>query len=132
MTPAGGQPPCFGGSTMTVRFRLYAVGLVVALLTAGGLGAAPAIQDPAAQAGRTTLDRPIPLDPSITSGRFDNGLRYYIRANNEPEHRAELRLVVNVGSIVEDADQQGLAHFLEHMAFHGTKNFPEGALGDFL
>ena len=117
---------------MTVRFRLYAVGLVVALLSAGGLVAAPAIQDPAAQAGRTTLDRPIPLDPSITSGRFDNGLRYYIRANNEPEHRAELRLVVNVGSIVEDADQQGLAHFLEHMAFNGTKNFPKAALVDFM
>ena len=66
--------------------------------------------------------------PSIRRSRpggSPNGLRYYIRANKKPEKRAELRLVVNAGSILEDDDQAGLAHFVEHMAFNGTKNFPE-------
>ncbi|MCZ6507362.1 MAG: insulinase family protein, partial [Acidobacteria bacterium] len=56
-------------------------------------------------------------------GTLANGLTYYVRANGRPENRAELRLVVNVGSVVEDADQRGLAHFVEHMAFNGTENF---------
>ena len=58
-------------------------------------------------------------------GRLPNGLRYYIRANRQPEKRAELRLVVNAGSVLEDDDQRGLAHFVEHMAFNGTKHFPK-------
>lgn len=67
----------------------------------------------------------LPVDPEVTTGQFDNGLKYYIRKNNLPAGRAELRLVVNVGSVVEDKDQLGLAHFVEHMAFNGTKNFPK-------
>jgi zinc protease len=74
----------------------------------------------------------IPLDPAIKSGRFENGLRYFIRTANKPEKRAELRLVVDVGSIVEDDDQLGLAHLLEHMAFNGTKNFPKQEIVTFL
>ena len=61
-----------------------------------------------------------------------NGLRYYIRTNKQPKDRAELRLVVNAGSILEDEDQQGLAHFVEHMAFNGTKNFPGDGVVKFL
>ena len=71
-------------------------------------------------------------DPQITIGTFDNGLRYYIRANKKPEERLELRLVVKAGSVLEDDDQQGLAHFVEHMAFNGTKNFPKMDLVNFL
>lgn len=71
-------------------------------------------------------------DPKIQIGTLANGLRYYIRQNEKPEKRAELRLVVNAGSILEDDDQQGLAHFVEHMAFNGTKNFPKQALVDYL
>jgi len=67
----------------------------------------------------------LPVDPEVTTGQFENGLTYYIRKNNLPAGRAELRLVVNVGSVVEDKDQLGLAHFVEHMAFNGTKNFPK-------
>lgn len=67
----------------------------------------------------------LPVDPEVTTGQFENGLKYYIRKNNLPAGRAELRLVVNVGSVVEDKDQLGLAHFVEHMAFNGTKNFPK-------
>ena len=59
-------------------------------------------------------------------------MRYYIRANKKPEKRAELRLVVKAGSILEDDDQQGLAHFVEHMAFNGTKHFPKQELVSFI
>ena len=71
-------------------------------------------------------------DPAITEGKLANGLTYYIRANKKPEKRAELRLVVRAGSVLEDADQQGLAHFVEHMAFDGTKSFPKNELVSFL
>jgi zinc protease len=65
-------------------------------------------------------------------GKFANDLRYYIRANKKPEKRAELRLVVKAGSILEDDDQQGLAHLVEHMAFNGTKNFPKNKTIEFM
>ncbi len=74
----------------------------------------------------------LPTDTSVTTGVFDNGLRYYIRANTRPEDRAELRLVVNAGSILEDDDQLGLAHFVEHMAFNGTRNYPKQELVEYL
>ena len=67
----------------------------------------------------------IPVEPPITIGHLPNGLTYYIRANKKPEKRAELRLVVKAGSVLEDDDQQGLAHFVEHMAFNGTSHFPK-------
>jgi zinc protease len=70
------------------------------------------------------LTQAIPVDEQITRGQLPNGLHYYVRANTKPEHRAELRLVVKAGSILEDDDQQGLAHFVEHMAFNGTAHFP--------
>jgi zinc protease len=80
----------------------------------------------------TSPDAPLPLDPRVTVGTLDNGLRYYIRTNRRPENRAELRLVVNAGSILEDDDQQGLAHLLEHMAFNGTANFEKQELVRYL
>jgi zinc protease len=78
------------------------------------------------------LTQPMPVDPQITMGQFKNGLRYYIRTTKKPEKRAELRLVVKAGSILEDDDQLGLAHFVEHMAFNGTKNFPKHDLQAFI
>ena len=69
------------------------------------------------------LTQKIPLDSKIRVGKLDNGFTYYIRHNEKPENRLELRLAVNTGSIMEDDDQLGLAHFTEHMAFNGTKNF---------
>jgi zinc protease len=77
-------------------------------------------------------DRVLPLDPLVTYGKLPNGLTYYIRPNRKPEHRAELRLVVGAGSILEDPDQQGLAHFVEHMAFNGSTNFKKGELINYL
>ena len=78
------------------------------------------------------LNKDIPLDTSITFGKLDNGLTYYIKANHKPEKRAVLRLVVNAGSVLEDSDQCGLAHFVEHMGFNGTKNFKKHELIDYL
>ena len=74
----------------------------------------------------------MPVGPGVTVGRFENGLQYYIRENSEPANRAEFSLVVKVGSVVEDEDQLGLAHFLEHMAFNGTDNFEKQELIDFM
>jgi zinc protease len=74
----------------------------------------------------------IPLDKSVKFGKLPNGLTYYIRKNVKPENKVELRLVVNAGSVLERNDQQGVAHFLEHMAFNGTKNFPKNQLTEYL
>ncbi len=78
------------------------------------------------------LDAELPVDPDIKMGILENGLTYYIKENSKPESRAELRLVVNAGSILEDDDQKGLAHFLEHMAFNGTEHFEKQAIIDYL
>jgi zinc protease len=78
------------------------------------------------------LSDKIPFDSKVKMGKLSNGLTYYIRANQKPEKKVELRLVVNAGSILEDDDQQGLAHFTEHMSFNGTKNFKKNELVSFL
>ena len=77
-------------------------------------------------------DQPIPVDSAVTIGQLDNGITYYLRENHEPEARLELRLAVNAGSILEDEDQRGLAHFVEHMLFNGTRRFPKQTLMAFL
>jgi len=84
------------------------------------------------EAGTAALDEPIPRDPGLVTGRLENGLRYFIRANDEPANRAELRLVVDAGSILEDDDQRGLAHVVEHMAFNGTENFEKQQIVAFM
>jgi len=77
-------------------------------------------------------DDPLPVDPKVRIGTLDNGLTYYIRENGRPENRAELRLAVNAGSVLETEDQRGLAHLLEHMAFNGTANFEKQELVEYL
>ena len=74
----------------------------------------------------------VPVDPRITIGTLPNGLRYYLRANKQPQGRAELRLVVNAGSILEDDDQRGLAHFVEPLCVNGTQHFPKQDVVAFL
>ncbi len=81
---------------------------------------------------QTGLDAKLGIDPKVKIGKLSNGLTYYLRKNVEPKNRAELRLVVNAGSILESDQQLGLAHFVEHMAFNGTKNFKKQELVDFL
>jgi zinc protease len=87
---------------------------------------------PAQSADRFALDQKIPVDPKITVGELPNGLRYYIRENREPKNRADLRLVVNAGSVLEDEDQRGLAHMVEHTAFNGSKHFARQKLVEFM
>lgn len=105
---------------MIVRTSVRSFLLMLALVLATCF-AATQIQPVRAQA----LTDAVPVDPQITMGKLPNGLRYYIRANKKPEKRMELRLVVKAGSILEDEDQRGLAHLVEHMAFNGTQHFPK-------
>ena len=74
----------------------------------------------------------LPNDPAVRKGTLENGLTYYIRHNDKPENRAEFYLATDVGAIQETPDQDGLAHFLEHMCFNGTKNFPGKGILEYL
>ena len=98
------------------------IALVLILLTLGGLSTTRA------QSVSDNLDSELPVDPNIRRGTLENGLTYYIRKNDKPENRVELRLAVNAGSILENDDQLGLAHFTEHMAFNGTEHFAKNEL----
>jgi zinc protease len=118
------------------RLRVALCAVLAGVLAAGPIASA---QTPLA--GRETsaasvasygLSQPMPVDPDVVIGTLPNGLRYYVRANGKPEHRAELRLVVKAGSVLEDDDQQGVAHFVEHMEFEGTRHFPGQSIADFL
>lgn len=100
---------------------LAAVGSLTLALV--GVQAAPAT---------TRLDDPIPLSPLLRKGQLPNGLTYYIQKNDKPAGQVELRLVVKAGSVLEDDDQQGLAHFTEHMAFNGSTHFKGNELVSFL
>ena len=75
---------------------------------------------------------PLPNDPEVRVGKLDNGMTYYIRHNDQPAQRAEFYLATDVGAYQESDDQDGLAHFLEHMCFNGTKNFPDKLLLEWL
>ncbi len=93
---------------------------------------APTAPAAAAVPADLALDRALPVDPAVRTGRLANGLTFFIRHNGRPANRVSLRLAVNAGSLQEDADQRGLAHFIEHMAFNGTQNFKPGELVTFL
>jgi len=80
----------------------------------------------------TATAQPLPLDPAVRHGQLENGLTYYIRHNERPAGQADFYIVQKVGSILEEDHQRGLAHFLEHMAFHDTKNFPDDTILGYL
>ncbi|MBX6330937.1 MAG: insulinase family protein [Gemmatimonadaceae bacterium] len=117
--------------------RVVASGVGVALLV-GAAGAAGRSHTIGATHGALRRERipstpAVPAhDPALTIGTLPNGMRYYLRVNKAPAHRVELRLAVNAGSMLEDDDQRGFAHFLEHMAFNGTTHFPRNTLIDFI
>ncbi len=90
--------------------------LLFAVLLLSSLGVLMAQENPMAQ--------PMPLDPAVRMGVLPNGMTYYIRHNEQPKERCEFHIAQAVGAILENDDQNGLAHFLEHMAFNGTENFP--------
>ena len=81
---------------------------------------------------QSNLTDKLPVAPEIKMGKLSNGLTYYIRKNGRPEKKVELRLALKAGSILEDDDQQGLAHFTEHMAFNGSQHFKKNDLVSFL
>jgi zinc protease len=82
--------------------------------------------------GQINPEEKLPVDSNVKIGKLENGLTYYIRKNLRPEKKVELRLVINAGSILEDDDQRGLAHFTEHMAFNGSKHFKKNDIVSFL
>ena len=120
---------------------LAAPALLCAFLLTGCSGASYTSPESPSEPALAQIENPvvakpssnwIPLDPRILIGTLDNGFSYMIRSNETPENRAELRLVLDAGSILEEDDQLGLAHFVEHMAFNGTTNFEKQALVEYL
>jgi zinc protease len=96
-----------------------------------GVAAAPSAAAPRTdEAARDDL--PLPTDPAAHLATLPNGLRTYVRAHREPQKRAQLRLVVNAGSVLEEEGERGLAHFVEHMAFNGTRLFKKQEIVDFM
>ncbi|MGN6110488.1 MAG: M16 family metallopeptidase [Kofleriaceae bacterium] len=120
-----------------MRNRLLAIALT-SLFACGSRGtpepqraAAPEAVAASAQVAKADPDA-LPLWPKVVRGKLPNGLTYYVMKHSKPEKRAFLWLAVNTGAVQEDDDQRGLAHFVEHMAFNGTKRFPEAAIVQFL
>lgn len=126
---AENRPPHAGDGFRVRRGLLLTLGVAALVIPAAGAGSAATL--PAtSRAPRAQSDSL--RDPRLVAGTLPNGMRYYLLPNHAPAHRVELRLAVNAGSVLEDEDQQGFAHFLEHMAFNGTKHFPHNSLIDFL
>lgn len=118
---------------MSMTSTRSAIRYVIACLAlVAGAAPAAAQKKDSAHTAPLKLTAPLPVDPAVTTGTLPNGLRYYIRVNHQPEKRAELRLVVNAGSVLEDSSQRGLAHVVEHMAFSGTTHFKKQELVDYL
>ncbi len=115
-------------------FRHFSIAAIVSVMTASAVDAQATAKKPTAKtpADSFALQRVLPVDTAVRIGTLPNGIRYYIRRNAKPEQRAELRLVVNAGSILEDNDQRGLAHFIEHMAFNGTRSFAKNDIVKYL
>src|SRR5688572_16414644 len=109
----------FSRTARTARWSLLP-SLLVLTLTAGlsARQAAPQASQPA-----LAMSDRIPFDPAVTTATLPNGMRYYVRKNGRPEKRVTMHLVVKAGSVDETDQQRGLAHFLEHMAFNGTRRF---------
>ncbi len=118
------------------RLLFGSFALLLALGCGSPAGQAGPVATPAdsatAQGPVDELDKELPLDARVKKGKLDNGLTYYILPHKKPEKRAQIWLAVNAGSVLEDEDQLGLAHFVEHMAFNGTKRFPKQAIVDFV
>src|SRR5580765_2469018 len=106
--------------------------LTLTLVACTARGAVAQTTPAADAAASAPLSQVIAVDPLVRAGRLANGLQYFVRTNAQPRGRAELRLVVNAGSVLEDDDQRGLAHFVEHMSFNGTEHFPGNDVAAFV
>lgn len=111
---------------------MRAVFVALLLAVATSVLTLPPVLAQSASTGDTPGNTPLALDEAVRTGTLDNGMRFFIRENNEPENRLQLRLALNAGSVLETEQQLGLAHFLEHMLFNGTENFEKQKLVDFL
>ncbi len=112
--------------------RAFVASVLAFPAIASAQAALPGRETSAESVAKHALSQQMPVDPEVAAGTLPNGLRYYVRANARPARRAELRLVVKTGSVLEDDDQRGLAHFVEHMEFEGTTHFPGHSIPDFL
>ncbi|WP_231481162.1 pitrilysin family protein [Sediminibacter sp. Hel_I_10] len=112
--------------------KLSKMQLLVGICTLMLSGTSLAQETKEAIKSEISSEEKIPFNPEVKMGKLANGLTYYIKNNGKPEDKVELRLVVNAGSILEEDDQRGLAHFMEHMNFNGTKNFEKNELVDYL
>src|SRR5262245_31269463 len=112
--------------------RLLICLLVVAAARAPLAQAPTGRETTAASVATYPLSVDMPIDPEVLIGGLPNGLRFYVRPNPRPARQAELRLVVKAGAVLEDEDQRGLAHFVEHMQFQGSRHFPGQTIDNFL
>src|SRR5260221_2191656 len=115
-------------------FRRFALGFTSAAACGppGDVVAPHPITSASAKPIGVAPDEPLALDARVKKGTLANGLTYYVLPHKKPEKRAQIWLAVNAGSVLEDDDQRGLAHFVEHMGFNGTTRFPKQALIDML
>src|SRR5260221_1742210 len=118
------------------RSRLARCTVLAGLLAAGpvalGQTPPPGRDTSAASVASYGPSQQVPVDPEVLVGTLPNGLRFYVRPNRKPARRVEVRLVVKAGSVLEDDDQQGVAHFVENMEFEGTRHFPRQGIVEFL
>ena len=113
--------------------QLFALAVMLTYALSGQVNAQTVVKSKSKSATvKITESEVIPLDPAIRKGKLPNGFTYYIRKNVEPKNRVQLYLANKVGSILENDDQRGLAHFMEHMGFNGTTNFPKNDLVNYL
>jgi zinc protease len=112
-----------------MQLRFSCERLVLALLFTSFTSYSVVAQKPPAQKQQQFL---LPLDSLVRTGKLANGFTYYIRHNEEPKNRVVMYLVNKAGSVLEDEDQRGLAHFMEHMSFNGTTHFPHNELVNYL
>src|SRR4051812_37231221 len=112
--------------------RVFAVLLATVIPVVSAQTPPPGRETSAASVASYSLSQQMPVDPEVLVGGLPNGLRFYVRPNGKPARQAELRLVVKAGSVLEDDDQRGLAHFVEHMQFEGTTHFPGQGINNFL
>ncbi|SEB21323.1 M16 family metallopeptidase [Pedobacter hartonius] len=116
---------------MIKRIGFALLGIAVCIAAGSPVSAQKRTVQPK-QSAPVIAGKPIPNDPDVKTGKLPNGLTYYIRKNTEPKKRAELYLANRIGSLMENDDQQGLAHFTEHMAFNGTRDFPKNDIINYL
>ncbi|HVW94585.1 MAG TPA: insulinase family protein [Mucilaginibacter sp.] len=124
---------------MNLNCKISVAGLALLIATGGAFAqvkkkpaASPKSKPTGVEQKHIAGSNSLPVDPDVIIGKLPNGLTYYVRRNTEPKNRAILFLVNKVGSVLENDDQQGLAHFTEHMAFNGTRDFPKNDMVNYL